>query len=225
LTVHDENARDSITGERQNSLECRDFFDGVSHDCPTTDLILGEKRDAIGDAHTGETARQFAMFREYRDLHPLERSLAAVGRKLGVSTAYLERLSSLFGWVKRVRAFDQEEDRRTRALRIRRVEEMNEQHAQIAALVLQKVSERLNAMDVNSLRPSDVARLLDIGSKVQRNALGLADAVAPQEQERSQLPTADELRRMFKAAGIAKPIDPQFSHELLIPPAERNRQT
>lgn len=48
------------------------------------------------DRQPGESIRQFASFRAYRDLHPLDRSLAEVGRKLGVSTGYCERLSSRF---------------------------------------------------------------------------------------------------------------------------------
>ena len=47
-----------------------------------------------------ETSRQFAVFCAYRDLHPLERSLVEVGRKLGVTKTYVERLSARCDWVK-----------------------------------------------------------------------------------------------------------------------------
>jgi hypothetical protein len=95
----------------------------------------------------GETARQFAVFREYRDMHPLDRSLAEVGQKLGISTSYAERLSARFAWVDRVAAFDAEQDRLAQTTRVRRIQEMNDRHAEISTAALGKVAAGLQALD------------------------------------------------------------------------------
>jgi hypothetical protein len=50
-----------------------------------------------------ESAKAFAAFREYLDLGP-QRSLAAVGKKLGKSQGLMERWSSKFDWPARVQA-------------------------------------------------------------------------------------------------------------------------
>ena len=60
------------------------------------------------DRRPGEPPRAFTTFCTYRDLHPLGRSLAEVGRKLGISKTYLERLSVKFQWVERPAAFDRQ---------------------------------------------------------------------------------------------------------------------
>jgi hypothetical protein len=50
-----------------------------------------------------ETSKAYAAFREYLDLGP-QRSLVAVGQKLGKSRVVIERWSSKFDWVSRVQA-------------------------------------------------------------------------------------------------------------------------
>lgn len=56
------------------------------------DEIHGSPQSAsartLWDQQPTETSRQFATFREYRDMHPVERSLAEVGRKLIYTTVY-----------------------------------------------------------------------------------------------------------------------------------------
>ena len=59
-----------------------------------------QRQPARWERQPGETSRQFAKFRVYRDMHTLDRSLAELGRKLGTSTTmYVERLSAKFQWV------------------------------------------------------------------------------------------------------------------------------
>src|SRR5687767_10277369 len=99
----------------------RSYLDGTrmpTHMKSTHNLVSDRLQ---WDRQPSETSRQFACFREYRDMHPLDRSLAGVGQKLGRSTSYLERLSSKFHWVQRVAAFDREQDRVGQAKRIRAI--------------------------------------------------------------------------------------------------------
>jgi hypothetical protein len=137
-------------------------------------------------------------------MHPLDRSLAGVGQKLGKSTSYLERLSSQLHWVQRVAAFDREQDRIGQAKRIRDIQEMNERHAEIATAIRVKVAQCLEAMDPTSLRPNEVARLLEVASRVERMARGvLPDEPVVRPSFRFD---AEEVRRGLKEEGFL--LDP-----------------
>jgi hypothetical protein len=159
------------------------------------------QQSARWDRQPGESGRQFSSFCAYRDLHPLDRSLAEVGRRLGFSQTYLERLSSRFQWVERTAAFDRHQDGIQQAWRARLVDEMNARHAEIAGAALQKVAERLSTMEPSSLRPADISRLLEIASRVERMARGglVAD---PSSQRAYGVFNADEIRARLTAEGL-----------------------
>jgi hypothetical protein len=130
--------------------------------------------------------------------------LAEVGRQLGVSRTYVERLSSRYGWVRRAAAFDQEEFRRRQASRARRIEEMNDRQALIAMAVLCKVAERVAGLDPDSIRVADIPRLLAIAAATERSALGvMPDPVVcvPQPQFDAQ-----RIRELLKADGILRDL-------------------
>jgi hypothetical protein len=95
-----------------------------------------------------------------------------VGRKYGIATSYIERLSARRDWVKRAAAFDDEQDRLAQAQLSRRIQAMNDRHAKIAATALEKVASRLESLDPDSLRPSDLARLLEVAARGERVAMG-----------------------------------------------------
>jgi len=136
-------------------------------------------------------------------MHPLDRSLAEVGRKLGVSKTYVERLSAKFQWVDRASAFDRAQDEVDQAWRARRVREMNDSHAEIAATALRKVAARLETIDASSLRAADIARLLEIASRVERMARGVLPGEAAIHETYGVF-RADEIRSKLKAEGFLR---------------------
>ena len=78
---------------------------------------------------------------------------------------------------------------------------MQDRHAAIAAACLDRVAQRLETLDPNALRPSDVARLLEVASRAERMARGvLADE--PSVQERGWTISAGDLRRKLKEGGL-----------------------
>src|SRR5690349_14258742 len=58
----------------------------------------------VFEQQSKESAKAFAAFRAYLELGP-ERSLAAVGQKLGKSKVMMERWSRKFDWSVRVQAY------------------------------------------------------------------------------------------------------------------------
>ena len=155
----------------------------------------------LWDRQLGETGKQFAAFIAYRNLDTLNRSLAKVGDLLGLSGSYLERLSSKFDWVKRAEACDEEKDRADQIARRHQIEEMNRRHADISAAALQRVAERLETLDAASLRPNEIARLLEIASRSERMARGIL-ADEPVVVESRHHYRAEDIRKMLKVSGL-----------------------
>ena len=168
------------------------------------DEVIDEQAEPIRAApweqQPDESLKQFDLFTRYRDLPTRERSLALVGRQWGVSTSYLERLSAQLEWVRRVTAFDQEQDRIRQASRVRRIREAHDRQAEVAATIMRKVAERLEMIDITSIKPSDVARLLEVASRVERAALGILPDDVPIHQP--SVINADEIRAMLKSEGL-----------------------
>jgi hypothetical protein len=172
------------------------------------------------DQQAGETARQFEAFRRYRNRTPAERSLAKVGQELGVSTSYLERLSSELQWMQRVAAWDHEQDLLDRARSVRERQEMNAMQAAVAAAAIRKLAEAVDRIDIGKLKPLEIARLLDVAGKTERLARGLVCPADTSGEQRSALPNADAIRLHLQAVGLLRP-DKSEDIPSLVPLADR----
>src|SRR5262245_44078808 len=93
---------------------------------------------ALWERQRGESRRAFAAFGAYRDYGP-RRSLAKVARKIGKSTALLERWSRRWAWVRQATAWDDTCDARRLDAAGRAMDEMAERHASVACLFQQRV--------------------------------------------------------------------------------------
>lgn len=133
-----------------------------------------------------ESAKAFAAFSVYLSLGP-ERSIRAVGEKLGKSEGLLERWSRKFDWPARVQAYAANlavlEREATEALArtsaaqwlTRREEHRQEEWLIRSELIAagRKVLKRFTDGDKGATL-GDVARALDLASKLGRLASGLA---------------------------------------------------
>jgi hypothetical protein len=123
-----------------------------------------------------ETSRAYVSFREFRDLGPT-RTLRAVSAKLGTARGWSLR----YRWTERARAWDAETHRLEDARRLDSIRQMDDQHQQIARLMIAAGIRALQGEDVE-LTPHQAARLLDLGTRLQRAALTgehLPPAAAP----------------------------------------------
>jgi hypothetical protein len=133
-----------------------------------------------------ESTKAFAAFSLYLNLGP-QRSLEAVGRKLGKSKVTMEKWSTKFGWVSRVQAFAAHmavvEREAAEAIarasaaewgkrqqEVRHTEwEMHEECIRAAREALKRFHEKGKGATLG-----DIARILDLASKLGRLASGLA---------------------------------------------------
>ena len=142
---------------------------------------------AIFEQQEKESAKAFEAFSVYLNMGA-ERSLAAVGRKLGKSRALLERWSAKFDWAERVLAYDlhlatvereatevvargrsAEWLKRQEAVREREWE-MHERCIAAAKRALAAFMEREKVY----ANLADISRMLEVASKLGRLATGMA---------------------------------------------------
>jgi hypothetical protein len=132
------------------------------------------------DRREKETEPAFQAFVTYRDMGLGARSIIAVSQQLGKSETLISRWSKLHDWVKRVRAYDIEVDRRKRLGELRAVEQMRtrqvklaQQMQELAAGELQKVIRLAKkTKDAGAIDQGLILKLIDVGSKLERLNLG-----------------------------------------------------
>jgi len=75
-------------------------------------------------------------------------------------------------WVKRAEAYDEYLERRKREEHEKAILEMAERHARLAVAFQQKIAQRIQMIDPNELTPQDLARWLEIATKLERLSRG-----------------------------------------------------
>lgn len=160
------------------------------------DRELWERQPDEGDKH-------WEMFTLYRDQPQWSRTKKEVGRLLGLSPGngtppVLMQPATFNRWDERVTAYDIHCDARMREELFQRKLRARINTAKIGRRMREKASEALNALNAivyvhvkdavtgkttkerrSALKPSDIARLAEIGVKLERMALGEDDQAMP----------------------------------------------
>ena len=118
-----------------------------------------------------ESPQAFEAFACYRDMGAA-RSTAKVSRQLCKSVSLMNRWSSEHEWVKRVAAWDAETDRVARQTHLDGIKEMRERHATIARKMLDTADSALTNINPNEVSTNEIARLVEIASKLERISRG-----------------------------------------------------
>lgn len=117
----------------------------------------------------GESAQAFEAFSIYLEMGT-ERSLRAVGQKLGKSRALIERWSSTHEWVKRAETYDAELHRQAYAATVKRARKMAERHIRTALKMQEKALLALEKLAPADLSPRDMLSILRDALKLEREA-------------------------------------------------------
>lgn len=132
----------------------------------------------------GETARAYEGFSEYRDMGA-ERSLAKVGQKLGKSKAQMEKWSKKYSWVARAEAWDIEQDRLIRVALTKDIGAMRKRHADMAKAMLIKAAKALSKIPDDEIKATDISRMVDVATKLERISKGDVGEVVEERQGES----------------------------------------
>lgn len=134
---------------------------------------MAKKR--IWERREDETPKQYEAFCAYRDMGS-DRSIRAVGEKLGKSEGLMERWSSKNHWVDRAAAWDDEQDRISRETaqkeQAKAIREMRKKHADLASAMLLKAARALKKIPDDEIKAGDMTRMVDVASKLERISRG-----------------------------------------------------
>lgn len=178
---------------------------------------LSEDRDPW-ERQPKEPKTAYYFFSLYRDLLPHERSVRKVAEQTSRSPRTLTGYCHIWRWTDRAEAWDASLDLERRAAAKQAILDMDRRHAQMASLMLSKVAQRLlgdptagiDAIDPSRLSASDLARLAEVGTKVERIARGA---------DKEQLDSAEGIR--LKVAFEFSPTYPEERQsDVELPPDE-----
>lgn len=136
------------------------------------------------ERQTNETSRAYEAFAIYRDMGA-DRSLAKVGRELGKSKAQMEKWSKKYSWVARAEAWDLEEDRLIRVALTKDIGAMRKRHADVARAMLMKAARALSKIPDDEIKASDISRMVDVATKLERISKGDVGEVVEERQGES----------------------------------------
>ncbi len=136
---------------------------------------MSEPEILAWDRQQREPERAYGYFVLYRDLGRT-RTVAKVATEVDRSRDYLHKLATTWKWVQRAAAWDREEDRLYVEGLAEQRRDMAKRHARISAALQAKIVARLQTLDASKLSPADIARWLEVATRVERLALGLPDS-------------------------------------------------
>ena len=150
-----------------------------------------EKKIEPWERQEGETSKQFEAFVIYRDMGE-DRSLSKVAQQLSKSKQLLTRWSSANNWVERCTEWDREQDRILRLEQIKDIKKMRKRHADTGTLmvaVAQKALQKMIDPETKQLKDdvtaNEIARLVEVGSKLERLSRGDTSEVIEERQGES----------------------------------------
>lgn len=129
------------------------------------------KAPELWERQHGETSKAYEAFCVYRDLGP-NRSIAKAGQSLGKNKVTLEQWSRKYEWVKRVSAWDTEQDRVAREAQLDEIKKMRKRHADLANAMLVKAARALQRIPEDEIKAVDVSRMVETASKLERLSRG-----------------------------------------------------
>ena len=171
-----------------------------------------------------ESAKAFAAFQEYLNLGA-QRSLAAVGQKLGKSKALVERWSAKFDWVERVNAYNaqmlvmkqklKEEFLRELAMaEAERDAAQSESEWKARCRALRLANETMDRWEENTDKYGTlegIARLLELASVLGRRSRGMPLQVKEEpKQIENKGPTISLEFRLAIEKAYGQPIPAEF---------------
>jgi hypothetical protein len=125
----------------------------------------------LWDRQLKEPSRSYAAFRLFRDMAPHQRKLDAVGEAAGVKPRTVRQWAQEWQWWDRAHAWDDACHALDDHERLDAIRAMHKIHRQAGRAAVSKAIQALSQLDVATMPPSLIARLLDLGAKLERSTL------------------------------------------------------
>jgi hypothetical protein len=125
------------------------------------------------ERQVNESEQAYEAFTAYKDLG-VKRSLRLVGEKTGKTKACIAQWSSKWGWVERIRAYDNHLARIDMQEKELKIQQALNRHAETGKDFQIKAMEALKSIDFSKLKPLQLVQLFEIAVHLEREALGIA---------------------------------------------------
>ena len=170
------------------------------------------------DIQPGETAKAYHAFGHYRDMSPGDRSIDAAyrehvkhceqGQTRGKRAAgFWQSWSTKHDWVSRATAHDADLSHQRRQRRAKELEEAQDRAAKIARSALDRLEERLKAIDVEQIPAAVLDRWLKTLTDVELKALGHQDKLALEHSGPDGGPIQTDMKVILDALADPKTRD------------------
>jgi hypothetical protein len=133
--------------------------------------VSAEETTPPWERQPGETKKSWEAFAIYRDMLS-DRTLRKTAQQLNKNLTTIADWSKKFEWVSRVEKYDSYLDKETRKKREKEIVDMKDRHAKLATAMLAKAAKALQAIPDDEIKPQDVARMIEVGSKLERLSRG-----------------------------------------------------
>lgn len=127
----------------------------------------------VWEKQPNESATSYLWFCKYRDMgreRTLERVKVECKKTEGKYNSMLNRWSAKFNWVERAEAYDLYLEKLKRKKNEEELKKMNDRHVKYALLMQNVLVQKLNSIDPEKIRPSDIPKWLEIAVRVERSA-------------------------------------------------------
>ena len=155
------------------------------------------------ERQAGEWARAHAAFRLFRDLAPADRKFETVAEQTEMSVRQLRAWASRWDWRDRADAWDDECHRIEDQERLDLIRQMHANHRQAGRAAMWKALQALNTLDPAAMPANAVARLLELGARLERNTLlvSVEELQGVEDDESAEDPWERIARELDPAAG------------------------
>lgn len=123
------------------------------------------------DRRAGESSRAHQAFRRFRDQGPLRTLDVLVDEAAGIRLATLREWAKRLDWRDRAAAWDDEVHRLEDLRRLEELRGMHDRHQRAGRMVMTKALAALQAVAPADIPPYAAARLLELGSRLERDTL------------------------------------------------------
>jgi hypothetical protein len=137
----------------------------------------------IWERQKDESSKAYAAFCVYRDLGPersLDKALSEANKK-PTNRRHWSRWMEKYRWYERAQAYDDYIEKKMRKENEKKILDMSDRHARLAVVFQQKIAQRLQEIDPAELSPADMARWLDVATKLERLSRGEPTEIGKQE--------------------------------------------
>lgn len=157
----------------------------------------------VWEKQPNESSKAYAAFCIYRDMG-ISRSLQKVSQQLSKSETLMKRWSERWSWVDRASGYDDYIERRKREENEKMIIEMSERHAKLAVAFQQRLAQRLSSLEPSEITPGDMARWLDIATKIERLSRGEPTEIGKQEVQATWADLVKAMREKKDEPRISK---------------------